>query len=86
MTDSAPLSPALHDFERTYLEKLLLAARVLLDAAPDMDMIADPLEAELGIFKDRLEFALLLPEDSTETLPWRKLAGEISGHIAPEDE
>jgi hypothetical protein len=70
-SESATPEPKVHEFERTYLEKLLLAANVILEAAPDMPMIADPLEVELGIFKDRMEFALLLPEAAIKALPWR---------------
>jgi hypothetical protein len=49
----------IHEFERTYLGKLLLAAKVILEAATDLSLVSDPLEVELGIFKDRLEFTLL---------------------------
>jgi hypothetical protein len=62
---------AIHEFERTYLEKLRLAAQVILEAAPDGSLVPDPLEEELGIFKDRVEFMLLLPEAPTSELPWR---------------
>ena len=71
MSENAAPGPVLHEFERTYLEKLLLAARVILEAAPDLALVSDPLEVELGIFKDRVEFALLLPEAAAVTLPWR---------------
>jgi hypothetical protein len=53
---------AMYEFERTYLEKLRLAAQVLLEAAPDLSLVSSPLEVELGIFKDRVEFMLLLAE------------------------
>ena len=59
MTDSGVSKQAIHEFERTYLEKLRLAAQVILDAAPDGDLVFDPLEVELGMFKDRVEFLLL---------------------------
>ena len=71
MSESAAAGSALHEFERTYLGKLLLAAKVILEAAPDLSLVSDPLEVELGIFKDRVEFALLLPEATAVTLPWR---------------
>jgi hypothetical protein len=71
MSENAAPRPALHEFERTYLEKLLLAARVILEAAPDLALVPDPLEVELGIFKDRVEFALLLPGAAAVTLPRR---------------
>ena len=63
----------LPDFERTYLERLRLAAQVIMDAAPDLELVTDPLEVELQIFKERVEFLLLLPEYSDAVLPWRKL-------------
>jgi hypothetical protein len=63
----------LPDFERTYLERLRLAAQVILDATPDLDLVPDPLEVELQIFKERVEFLLLTPEYSDAVLPWRKL-------------
>ena len=71
MSENAALGPVLHEFERTYLEKLLLAAKVILEAAPELALVPDPLEVELGIFKDRVEFLLLLPEASAAALPWR---------------
>ncbi len=71
MSENATPSPAIHEFERTYLEKLRLAARVILEAAPGLSLVSDPLEVELGIFKDRVEFALLLPEAAVTALPWR---------------
>jgi hypothetical protein len=61
MEDSAVPRQAIYPFERTYLEKLRLAADVILHAAPDGSLVSDPLEVELGMFKDRVEFALLLP-------------------------
>jgi len=71
MSENAAPTRAIHEFERTYLEKLLLAAKVILEAAPDLSLVPDPLEVELGIFKDRVEFALLLPEATAVALPWR---------------
>jgi hypothetical protein len=55
-----------YKFERTYFEKLRLAAQVILDAAADLSLVSDPLEGELGIFKDRVELMLLLPEHAQE--------------------
>ena len=55
-----------YKFERTYFEKLRLAAQVILDAASDLSLVSDPLEVELGIFKDHVEFMLLLPEHAPE--------------------
>jgi len=71
MSENAAPKPAIHEFERTYLEKLHLAATVILEAAPVLSLVSDPLEVELGIFKDRVEFALLLPEAAAVALPWR---------------
>jgi hypothetical protein len=45
------------------------AAQVILEAARDLTVVPDPLEVELGIFKDRVEFALLLPEAAVSALP-----------------
>jgi hypothetical protein len=44
---------------------------VILEAAPDLSFVTAPLEVELGIFKDRVEFMLLLPETAVGELPWR---------------
>jgi hypothetical protein len=44
--------------ERTHLERLKLAADLLLS---EHDAIADSLEVELTIFRERVEHALLLP-------------------------
>jgi hypothetical protein len=71
MSDNSTPRPVIHEFERTYLEKLLLAARVILESAADASFISDPLEVELGIFKDRVEFMLLLPEVAAGEPPWR---------------
>jgi hypothetical protein len=71
MDESAVRGQAIHDFERTYLEKLRLAADVILAAAPDGNLVSDPLEVELGILKDRVEFVLLLPGHAIDALPWR---------------
>jgi hypothetical protein len=62
VTDKASPTLALYGFERTYFEKLRLAAQVIIDAGSDLDFVSDPLEAELGIFKDHVELMLLLPE------------------------
>jgi len=89
MNENATPRPTIHESERTYLGKLLLAAKVILEAAPDLSLVSDPLEVELGIFKDRVEFALLLPEAATVALPWRDGHGNaprlaaLKGGIAP---
>jgi hypothetical protein len=54
----------LPSFARADLERLKLAAEVILRFAAD-DVIPAPLEAELVIFRDRLEHALLLPASSS---------------------
>lgn len=71
MRESTAPKSVIHEFERTYLEKLLLAAKVILEAAPDLSLVPDPLEVELEIFRDRVEFALLLPGATVSALPWR---------------
>jgi hypothetical protein len=45
-------------FQRIHLERLKLAADVIL---AEGEAIGDALEAELVIFRDRIEHALLLP-------------------------
>ena len=50
----------LPSFARTDLERLKLAAEIILRLGDD-GVIPAPLEAELVIFRDRLEHALLLP-------------------------
>jgi hypothetical protein len=69
MSENTNPGQAIHEFERTYLEKLRLAAQVILEAAPDGSLVPDPLEVELGFFKDRVEFMLLLPEAAASDLP-----------------
>jgi hypothetical protein len=59
------------DFGREDLERLKLAAVVILDEAEEFgEVIPAPLEAELVIFKQRVEKALLLPKDAD----WRTIA------------
>lgn len=54
--------------DRIYLEKLRLAANVILALAEESGTIPDTLEAELYIFKDRVERALLLPSGAAESI------------------
>ena len=68
----APGSP-LHDFERVYFDRLRLAAQVILEAAPELEIVTGPLEAELQILKERVEFLLLLPEYAGGVIPWRRI-------------
>jgi hypothetical protein len=49
---------ALHGWERPGLERLRLAADVILSEGPGIN---DALTAELTIYRDRVEHALLLP-------------------------
>jgi hypothetical protein len=51
----------LADYERASLERLKLAADVIL-AESDSPALTDALEAELTIFRDRIERALLMPD------------------------
>jgi hypothetical protein len=55
------VSDTLAAFERTHLERLKLAADVLLS---EHDAITDSLEVELTTFRDRVEHALLLPDQA----------------------
>jgi hypothetical protein len=73
LESSAGTGKELHEFERTYFERLRLAAQVILEAVPDLELVTDPLEAELHIFKERTEFLLLLPEYADTVIPWRKM-------------
>ena len=45
-------------FERVHLERLLLAADVILELAGE-GPLSDPLEAELREFRERVQLALL---------------------------
>ena len=55
----------LFDIRRCDLERLKLAADVILAAAGEFgELIPDPMESELVIFKGRVEKALLLPDDA----------------------
>ncbi len=76
MEDNASPKQVIYEFERAYFEKLRLAAQVILDAAPDVNFVSDPLEVELAIFRDRVEFMLLLPEAAAGELPWRAGDGD----------
>jgi len=49
------------EFERIHLERLRLAADVILSEA-GTSVVGDVLEAELVLFKDRVERVLLLPD------------------------
>jgi hypothetical protein len=42
MEDNPVPRQAIYQFERTYLEKLRLAADVILNAAPDGSLVSDP--------------------------------------------
>lgn len=57
-------TPIVHDelesHDRIYLEKLRLAASVILDLGEDDQAIPDTFQTELYIFRDRVERALLL--------------------------
>jgi hypothetical protein len=55
-------------FARSDLDRLKLAADILLRLGED-GAIPETLEAELVIFRDRVEHALLLPSDATTTAP-----------------
>jgi hypothetical protein len=49
------------EFERVHLERLRLAADVILSEV-GTSIVGDVLEAELVLFKDRVERVLLLPD------------------------
>jgi hypothetical protein len=50
-------------FERTHLERIKLAAEVILELG---DAISNALEVDLIILKDRVERALLLPDHHSD--------------------
>lgn len=61
--------------DRVYLEKLRLAATVILDLGEDDQTIPDTFQTELYLFRDRVERALLLRDDAVPgLLPWRRTA------------
>ena len=82
------MNDALAQVDRTHLERLKLAADILLS---EHDAITDPLEVELTIFRERVEAAdgfaaiegvlNLLPTYITETI-----AGELSDDAAGKDQ
>ena len=84
MSENPASRPAVTGFQRTDLDKLRLAAQVILDAAPVNDLVSDPLEVELGIFKDRVEFLLLLPAALDGELPWHDGDGDIDPPVPPQ--
>jgi hypothetical protein len=55
------VNDTLADFGRTHLERLKLAADILLS---EHDAITDSLEVELTTFRERVEHALLLPDQA----------------------
>lgn len=50
----------LEDQDRVFLEKLRLAATVILDLGEDPDTLPDPLQSELFIFRERVDRVLLM--------------------------
>jgi hypothetical protein len=54
--------------DRIYLEKLRLATDVLLQAGEEKDVLNDLMQTELFLLRDRVERALLLPEDASGLL------------------
>jgi hypothetical protein len=61
---SAAFNDGLSDMDRVFLEKLRLAANVILELGEDPDVLPSPLEVELNLFKDRVERVLLMPGTS----------------------
>lgn len=58
--DMTPVRDELEIHDRIYLEKLRLAANVILQLAEDPGGIPETLETELYLFRDRVDRALLL--------------------------
>lgn len=70
-------TPDVHDelevHDRIFLEKLRLAADVILSLGDDAEILPDPFQAELYIFRDRVERSLLLqPSAVGDLLSWRR--------------
>jgi hypothetical protein len=62
----------LEEHDLVYLEKLRLAADVILQVGEDPGALPDTFQTELYLFKDRVERALLLCTGATaELLQWR---------------
>ena len=59
------MNDTLPALERTHLERLKLAADILLS---EHDAIADSLEVELTIFRERVEHALLTGHANAEAI------------------
>ena len=66
--DLDTLPAGLEHYERTRLDKLLLATEAILELA-EKDALPTPLESELYIFRDRVQLALLRPETAGNLLP-----------------
>lgn len=53
------MTDALESHDRVYLDKLCLAAEVLIRAGEETEVVNDALESELVLLRERLETALL---------------------------
>lgn len=62
MTHATASQHTFKEHDRIYLEKLRLAAIVILDLADEEGVINDAFQAELFLFRDRIERELLLPD------------------------
>lgn len=87
-TDSRSMTATAHDGledrDRTYLEKLRLAADVILQLGEDPGVIPNTLEVELWVSRDRVERALLqIPGATAGILPWHETTSGPSGDPRP---
>lgn len=63
MTDDT-VHDNLENNDRVFLERLRLAAEVILQLGEDPGVLPNPLQSELFLFKERVERILLMPERS----------------------
>ena len=73
MSENTASRPAIHQFEQTYLGKLLLAAKVILEAAPDLSLVSDPLESTRAYSRTALDSRSCSREAAAVALPWRDI-------------
>lgn len=67
---------SLEELDRVFLEKLLLASDVILRLGEDPGTLANAFEADLWLFRDRIERAMLLPVTDSQA---RGDAGQAEG-------
>lgn len=63
-TDTAAFRDELDAMDRVFLERLRLAADVILQLGEDPGALSPPLESELVLFRERIERVLLKPAET----------------------